>query len=121
MTDAQDTRPTPRRRRVEWVIGGLLVVVLAVEIVLIWPDLSESVQNLGDLQWGWVAAAVVASLASMSSFARVQRCLLGVADVHIRQRQSLAVTFASNSMSVTLPGGPVLATTFRYRQTRLWG
>ncbi|NKY73342.1 TIGR00374 family protein, partial [Rhodococcus opacus] len=44
MTDAQDTRPTPRRRRVEWVIGGLLVVVLAVEIVLIWPDLSESVQ-----------------------------------------------------------------------------
>ncbi len=83
MTDAEDTRPTPRRRRVEWVIGGLLVVVLAVEIVLIWPDLSESVQNLGDLKWGWVAAAVVASLASVSSFARVQRCLLGVAGVHI--------------------------------------
>ena len=121
MTDAEDARPTPRRRRVEWVIGGLLVVVLTVEIVLIWPDLSESVQNLGDLHWGWVAAAVVASLASMSSFARVQRCLLGVADVHIKQRQSLAVTFASNSMSVTLPGGPVLATTFTYRQTRLWG
>ncbi|MCQ4117918.1 lysylphosphatidylglycerol synthase transmembrane domain-containing protein [Rhodococcus tibetensis] len=102
-------------------VGALLVVVLTVEAVLIWPDLSESVRNLGDLHWEWVAAAVVASLASMSSFARVQRCLLGVADVHIRQSQSLSVTFAANSLSVTLPGGPVLATTFTYRQTRIWG
>ncbi|RZL76978.1 MAG: UPF0104 family protein [Rhodococcus sp. (in: high G+C Gram-positive bacteria)] len=122
MTDAEnDSPPTPRGRRVRWLLGILLVVVLTVEIVLIWPHLSESIQNLGDLRWGWVAAAVVASLASMFSFARVQRCLLGVADVHVRQRQSLAVTLAANSMSVTLPGGPVLATTFSYRQTRIWG
>ncbi|AOW93396.1 hypothetical protein BFN03_14095 [Rhodococcus sp. WMMA185] len=121
MTNAEDNHPKPRRRRVEWVIGGVLVVVLTVELILIWPDLSDSVRNLGDLQWGWVAAAIVAAMASMSSFASVQRCLLGVAGVRVQQRQSLAVILAANSMSATLPGGPVLAATFTYRQTRTWG
>lgn len=121
MTDSADHHAKPRRRRVEWVVGAILIAVLTTEAVLIWPDLSESVRNLDELRWGWVAAAVIASLSSMSSFARVQRCLLGVAGVHIRQRQSLSVSYAANSMSVTLPGGPVLATTFTYRQTRLWG
>ncbi|MEV0947743.1 YbhN family protein [Rhodococcus sp. NPDC049939] len=121
MTDAEDNHRKPRRLRTEWVIGGVLVAVLTVELILIWPDLSDSVRNLGDLHWGWVAAAIAASLASMSSFARVQRCLLGVAGVHVRQRQSLAVTYAANSMSGTLPGGPVLSVTFIYRQTRIWG
>ncbi|WP_072687104.1 TIGR00374 family protein [Rhodococcus marinonascens] len=121
MTDAEDIHRTPRRRRVEWAIGGVLIVVLTVEVILVWPDLSDSIRNLGDIEWVWLAAAVAASLASMSSFARVQRCLLGVAGVHVRQRQSLAVTYAANSMSATLPGGPVLAATFTYRRTRIWG
>lgn len=111
----------PRWRRLKWILGAVLVAVLAVELVLIWPDLSDSVRNLGDLRWGWVLAAVGASLASMSGFARVQRSLLGVANVHVHQRQSLSVTYAANSISVTLPGGPVLATTFIYRHTRSWG
>src|SRR5574340_1343425 len=111
----------PRWRRLRWILGIVLVAVLAIELVLIWPELSESVRNLGDLRWGWVIGAVGASLVSMSSFARVQRCLLRVANVHVHQRQSLSVAYASNSMSGTLPGGPVLATGFVYRQTRSWG
>lgn len=110
-----------RRRRLKWIVGGLLVVVLTVEIVLVWPELSSSVRNLDDLKWLWVAAAIVASMAEMSSFARVQRALLSAAGVNVTQGQSLSVALASNSMSVTLPGGPVLGTTFTYRQMRKWG
>ena len=115
--------PAPRRRwrRARIVLGVLRVVVLTVAVVLIWPELSDRVRTLGHRSWPWMVAAVLASLASMWSFARVQRTLLGVGGVHIRQRDSLAVAFAANSMSVTLPGGPVLATTFTYRRTRIWG
>ncbi|MFD6882527.1 MULTISPECIES: lysylphosphatidylglycerol synthase transmembrane domain-containing protein [unclassified Rhodococcus (in: high G+C Gram-positive bacteria)] len=110
-----------RRKKLKWIVGGLLVVVLTVEVILIWPELSSSVRDLGDLKWLWVAAAVVASMAEMSSFARVQRALLSAAGVKVTQRQSLSVALAANSMSVTLPGGPVLGTTFTYRRMRAWG
>ncbi|MFD4367206.1 YbhN family protein [Rhodococcus sp. NPDC058521] len=121
-TEPDNGHPTSSKcRHLRWILGVVLVAVLTVEVVLIWPDLSQSVRSLGDIRWHWVAAAVLATLASMSSFARVQRCLLGIAGVHVRQRQSLSVAYAANSMSVTLPGGPVLATTFTYRQTRMWG
>ncbi|MEZ5149598.1 lysylphosphatidylglycerol synthase transmembrane domain-containing protein [Rhodococcus zopfii] len=109
------------RRYLKWIVGVVLVVVLTVEAILIWPELSNSVKTLGDLHWQWVAVAIGASLLEMSSFARVQRTLLAAADVTVTQRQSLSVSYAANSMSVTLPGGPVLGTTFTYRQMRKWG
>lgn len=119
--EPDESEVRPKRRHLRWILGALLVVILTAELVYIWPDLSKSFSNLGDIRWQWVAAAVLASLVSMSSFARVQRCLLGIAGVHVRQRQSLSVAYAANSMSVTLPGGPLIATTFTYRQTRIWG
>ncbi|WP_245687874.1 lysylphosphatidylglycerol synthase transmembrane domain-containing protein [Rhodococcus phenolicus] len=109
------------RRYLKWIVGVVLVIVLTVEAILIWPELSSSVKTLGDLHWQWVVAAIGASLLEMSSFARVQRTLLSAASVTVTQRQSLAVSYAANSMSVTLPGGPVLGTTFTYRQMRKWG
>lgn len=110
-----------RRRRLKWLLGLVLVVVLTVEVVLVWPELKTSVGNLSDLRWWWVGAAILAALTEMSSFARVQRTLLSAAGVTVTQRQSLSVAYAANSMSVTLPGGPVVATTFTYRQMRTWG
>lgn len=121
-TNGENGPLTPKRRRyLKWIVGALLVVVLTVEIVLVWPELSDSVRGLGNLHWGWVAAAVFASMAEMSTFARVQRALLSAAGVKVSQRQSLSVALAANSMSVTLPGGPVVGTTFTYRQMRHWG
>lgn len=120
---AEGTGPfTPKRRRcLKWIVGGLLVVVLTVEVVLVWPELSSSVRGLDHLHWAWIVAAICASMAEMSTFARVQRALLSAAGVKVSQRQSLSVALAANSMSVTLPGGPVVGTTFTYRQMRHWG
>ena len=91
------------------------------EIVLVGPSLAGAVTRLGSVRWEWVAAAVVAEAVSMSSFARLQKTLLNAADVPVRQSQSLAVVYASNAMSVSLPGGPLFATTFTFRQSRYWG
>jgi len=109
------------RRRARWVVAVGVVLVLAFEAVLVGPSLADAVQRLGKIKWGWVLAALGAEAASMSSFARLQTRLLNAADVPVRQRQSLAVVYASNAMSVSLPGGPLFATTFLFRQSRHWG
>jgi uncharacterized membrane protein YbhN (UPF0104 family) len=41
--------------------------------------------------------------------------------VHVKQLRSEAAFYAANSLSTTLPGGPVLSTTFLFRQQRMWG
>jgi len=68
-----------------------------------------------------VAAAGVAAIASMHSFAQIQRTLLAAAGVRVRQWRSEAAFYAANALSTTLPGGPVMATTFLYREQRRWG
>jgi uncharacterized protein (TIRG00374 family) len=39
----------------------------------------------------------------------------------VREWRSQAAFYAGNSLSTTLPGGPVLSATFIYRQQRIWG
>ena len=39
----------------------------------------------------------------------------------VKQWRSEAAFYAGNSLSTTLPGGPVLSATFIYRQQRIWG
>ncbi|OBJ88840.1 YbhN family protein, partial [Mycobacterium sp. 1245852.3] len=43
------------------------------------------------------------------------------AGVHVKQLRSEAAFYAANSLSTTMPGGPVLSATFLFRQQRLWG
>jgi uncharacterized membrane protein YbhN (UPF0104 family) len=68
-----------------------------------------------------VLLAVVAAMSSMHSFAQIQRTLLRSAGVTVKQWRSEAAFYAGNSLSTTLPGGPVLSATFIYRQQRIWG
>ncbi len=104
-----------------WTIVGFALVVLIVEIVLVWDQLALAWRSLSTAKWGWVLAAVGAALASMHSFAQIQRTLLQSAGVTVKQWRSEAAFYAGNAVSTTLPGGPVLSATFIYRQERLWG
>ncbi|GAC50473.1 lysylphosphatidylglycerol synthase transmembrane domain-containing protein [Gordonia aichiensis] len=106
---------------VRWLLLVIVVIILAVEIVLIWPKLEEAAHRIGDLDWVWLVACVVAALLSMDSFAQVQRALLRSAGVRVSEWKSLSVVLAANSVSQTLPGGQVLAPAFTYRETRKWG
>ncbi|MDY6808094.1 flippase-like domain-containing protein [Gordonia sp. HNM0687] len=104
-----------------WVLLAIVVVVLTVEIILISPSLEEAWQRIGDLDWVWIVASIIAAMLSMDSFARVQRALLRSGGVKVRQWQSMSVVLASNAVSQTMPGGPVLSPAFVYRETRKWG
>ncbi|MBV8965778.1 MAG: UPF0104 family protein [Mycobacteriaceae bacterium] len=104
-----------------WVVIGIAAVVLVVEIVLVWDQLAKAWQSLYTAKWYWVLAAVGAALASMHSFAQIQRTLLKSAGVVVKQWRSESAFYAGNALSTTLPGGPVLSATFIYRQQRLWG
>jgi uncharacterized protein (TIRG00374 family) len=106
---------------VRWAIVILAVVVLTVEVVLVWDQLAKAWASLLSANGWWVLAAIAAALASMHSFAQIQRTLLRSAGVHLQQWRSEAAYYAGNALSTTMPGGPVLSTTFLYRQQRLWG
>ncbi|MDV3128509.1 YbhN family protein [Mycobacterium sp. 21AC1] len=104
-----------------WLIIAIAASVLAVEVALVWDQLAKAWRSLLTANWWWVLAAVVAAMASMHSFAQIQRTLLRSAGVEIRQWRSEAAFYAGNALSTTLPGGPVLSATFVYRQQRIWG
>jgi len=121
-----DARAQPARVRgkywwLRWVLIGIAVAVLTIEVVMVWEQLAKAWRSLLSATWWWVAAAAFAALASMHSFAQIQRTLLRSAGVEVKQWRSEAAFYAGNALSTTLPGGPVLSATFVYRQQRLWG
>ncbi|MGO9381657.1 MAG: lysylphosphatidylglycerol synthase transmembrane domain-containing protein [Mycobacterium sp.] len=115
--------PTPRGRYwwVRWVTLGIVAIVLAVEVALGWDQLAKAWMSLWTANWWWLLASVLAAAASMHSFAQIQRTLLTSAGVRVKQWRSEAAYYAANSLSTTLPGGPVLSATFLLRQQRIWG
>jgi putative heme transporter len=104
-----------------WVLIAVAVVVLTVELVLVWDQLAKAWKSVYSANWWWVLAGIVAAMASMHSFAQIQRTLLRSAGVTVRQWRSEAAFYAGNALSTTMPGGPVLSATFIYRQQRIWG
>jgi uncharacterized protein (TIRG00374 family) len=117
----QESRPRGKYWWLRWVLIALAVIVLTVEIVLVWDQLAKAWRSILTADPRWVLACVVAAMASMHSFAQIQRTLLRSAGVQVRQWRSEAAFYAGNALSTTMPGGPVLSATFIYRQQRMWG
>ena len=82
-----------------WAIVGIALVVLIVEIVLVWDQLALAWRSLYTAKWYWVLAAIGAALASMHSFAQIQRTLLKSAGVRVKQWRSEAAFYAGNAVS----------------------
>jgi uncharacterized protein (TIRG00374 family) len=117
----QESRPRGKYWWLRWVLIALAAIVLTVEIVLVWDQLAKAWKSILTADPRWVLACVVAAMASMHSFAQIQRTLLRSAGVQVRQWRSEAAFYAGNALSTTMPGGPVLSATFIYRQQRMWG
>lgn len=117
----QDAPAHGRYWWLRWVVLGIVAIVLAVEVALVWDQLAKAWKSLYSAKWWWLLASVVAAAVLMHSFGQVQRTLLASAGVHVKQLRSEAAFYAANSLSTTLPGGPVLAATFLLRQQRIWG
>jgi uncharacterized membrane protein YbhN (UPF0104 family) len=70
---------------------------------------------------GWLGAALVAEVASMGCYARMQRRLLRGAGTTVPLHRAVALAYAAHSMSITLPGGPLVSTVYNYRRMRGFG
>jgi hypothetical protein len=69
----------------------------------------------------WLTAALVAEVASMGCYARMQRRLLRGAGTTVPLHRAVALAYAAHSMSITLPGGPLVSTVYNYRRMRGFG
>ncbi|MCU1467616.1 MAG: rane protein of unknown function [Actinomycetia bacterium] len=79
-------------------------------------SLVHSVTTLGHLDWAWLPLAVAAEAASMAAFARTQRRLIRAGGTNLHLGSVMAITYAGNAISVSLPlAGPETATGFIYR------
>jgi uncharacterized protein (TIRG00374 family) len=121
LAHAREEAPRGKYWWLRWFVLGIVAIILAVEAALGRDQLAKAWLSLNDADWRWLLAAALASAASMHSFAQIQRTLLKSAGVHVKQLRSEAAYYAANSLSTTLPGGPVLSATFLFRQQRRWG
>ena len=126
MATPHDTAGPATEPAVAWwrrgpVVAGVVAVIIGVELVFGWSALTGALADLRTPKWDWVAAAVAAELASMGTYARMQRTLLRGAGTKVKIRRHVAVAYAAHSLSATLPGGPVFSTTFSFQQMRRFG
>jgi uncharacterized membrane protein YbhN (UPF0104 family) len=118
---ATTTADPPKWWRRGPVVAGIVVVILGVELYLGWPALAGALAHLRTPHWNWVAAALLVEIASMGTYARMQRALMRGAGTKISIRKHVATAYAAHSLSATLPGGPLFSTTFNFQQLRRFG
>lgn len=111
--------PTSRRRPSLIKSGLTVVAVIAVVTLLIFQrkQLVSAIEGLRHLKWWWVLAAIAFESLSMTAFARLQRRMLQAGGTKLPLRSAIAITYAGNAISVSLPlAGPEVGSLFAYRQ-----
>ena len=118
-----DVRPPIDRKHllVRIIVAVAMMLVFAAEIRWLVPHFLAITRSLDHPRWEWTVLAVAAEVVSMTTFARLQRNMLSVGGVSVPLRRAVALAFAANAMSVTLPAGSVMSTTYTYKHLRLWG
>jgi putative heme transporter len=126
VTAAPVTSPAPGRHGVpyrsllswrRWAVGIACIVLLAVAVHAEGPMLSESVHSFAHLRWRPVVLAVAAETVSMIALALMERRILILAGVRLSAGRVIAIVYASNAISASLPVvGSGAATAFSYRR-----
>ncbi len=110
----------PRWRRIVLVV--LAAAVLATILIISRHTLTRSVTSLGDLDWIWFLAAIGCEAVSLTAFGLSRRRLLRAEGHPATFGSVMAVTYAGNALSMSLPfAGTQLAAVFTYRQFRRHG
>ncbi len=114
-----------QRRRPRWgraVVVALAIAVLVTVIVLDRQTLAQSLSAIGGLDWRWFALAIVCEGVSLLAFGLSRRRLLRADGHHARIGSVMAITYAGNALSMSIPfAGAQLAAVFSYRQFRRRG
>ena len=117
--------PGAKARRRGWARAAVVVVGVAVITTVIILDrnpLGQSLSALGGLDATWFALAMVAEVVSLVAFGLSRRRLLRVGGHQARFSSVMAITYAGNALSMSIPfAGAQLAAVFSYQQFRRRG
>lgn len=98
---------------------GIVAAAIALEAVFGRRyELSGALATLEHLRSEWVAAALVAELASIVAYAALQSRLLTSGGARIGMAPLTTITLAANAIQNSLPVGPAWSTVYAYRQFR---
>lgn len=104
----------PRVRRLATAAAAAVVLALAASQ---WSLLVSSAAALAHLRWGWVPLVLLAEVSSKAAVAGTHRRLLRAGGSRPAFRSVLAIVYAGNAVSLTLPVvGAELATAVNYRE-----
>lgn len=113
------------RRAVKTGIAITGCVLLAIEIVLMRPELAAASRAAIGARPLWVLAAASATVVSMQCFARTQRRMLTAADPatggNVTLRRMVGLTYTANALTMTLPAGNAVSVAFVVNRLRGWG
>jgi putative heme transporter len=117
-----DQRAGRRNRRRVAAVIIVVVAVLAAVIVLNHRYVVQTLSVLGSLDWVWFGVAIGCEAVSLTAFGLSRRLLLRAEGHQASFRSVMAVTYASNALSMTVPfAGAELAILFSYREFRRRG
>jgi uncharacterized membrane protein YbhN (UPF0104 family) len=114
----------PRLARRSWWRPALLVAGVALAVVELrghLPSAASTWTALRQAHFGWLVAAVVLEVASMTAFAEQQRHLLASFGVRMSSAVSMSIGYARSAMSTALPGGSAVSAAYAFRQFRAEG
>jgi putative heme transporter len=73
-------------------------------------------KRIGQLSLGWLAAALVAEVASVVISAELLHHLLGAGHVRVGRAFLIALAYAANAVSAVLPAGTAISARYAYRR-----
>jgi uncharacterized membrane protein YbhN (UPF0104 family) len=112
---------TSRWRAVRTAAALAMVTMLVVLAIKYGPFVAAALGALRQPDPWWLAAAIAVQVVSMGLYARMQRRLLRGAGTDVPLRRAVSLAYAAHSMSITLPGGPLVSTAYNYRRMRAFG
>jgi putative heme transporter len=118
-------RPEGRTRRRQWARAVLVLLAAGVIVAVVILDrhaLGQSVSALGGLDLRWFLLAIVCEGVSLVAFGLSRRRLLRADGDQARFSSVMAITYAGNALSMSIPfAGAQLAVVFSYQQFRRRG
>ena len=112
---------TPRKNLGRRLVIGGLAILLAGEVFAVAPYVGRTAASLQRANLWWVAVALTVELISMQSFAQMQHRMVRAAGAQASLRQILALTYAANAVSMTLPVGAAVSSGYTFRRLRALG
>jgi putative heme transporter len=114
-----------RVRRYRWARIVLVLLAAGVIVAVIVLDrhaLGQSVSALGSLDLRWFMLAILCEIVSLVAFGLSRRRLLSADGDQARFSSVMAITYAGNALSMSIPfAGAQLAVVFSYQQFRRRG